>query len=655
MAAYQFCCLFFIVFSLFVPVDFAYSNSGKFPVEYFSELPDVNRVRISPNGENLASVVRVDFKEQKKETKGSAVQVANLKTGEKEFVFFTSNDHERIRWMRWGNDSKLLVSIIFPATRGYMNVQTNESRLLIVDVDVDKNKVRNAISTRFLNTLNYFPQFQDEVIDFLPNDDNHFLLQISTGTSVDNRVYKVSLGKPKMKLVQGSEPNVLDWTADKQGNVRIGEYFKDTNNKILHRFPGEKKWKVLWEFQSFSEDEIRPIGFGDDPNVLYVEARHGGKMAIFEVDLTDPTLKRTLVYANESYDVSGDLIYSTREKKVVGIELSDESDYVFWDEKYASFIRAINKALPGMDNYLVSTSKDENRYILYSSNSSDPGAYYFGDKKKKRLDPIAERYERLPLEHMVAKREVSYEARDGLEIEGFLTLPKGKKKGDRLPTIIFPHGGPISYSGRGFDYWTQFFANRGYAVLQMNFRGSYGYGFDFMKMGLAQWGLAMQDDVEDGTRWMIENGYADPEKVCIVGASYGGYAALMGAIKAPDLYKCVISFAGVTDLNSLLTRTRDFINYEMTKEQLGNNYGDLKGRSPAFNAAKIKAPVLLVHGESDRRVSVSQSRTMRNELKKHKKDVTYVELEKGSHYLGNNDNRVATFKVMDTFLSQHLN
>lgn len=578
--------------------------------------------------------------------------MADLTTGKKDFVYFVSNDNERIRWIRWGNDSKLLVSIIFPSTRGYMNVQTNETRLLIVDVD--KKKTRNAISNRFLNTLNFFPQFQDQVIDFLPHDDKHFLLQIDTATSIDQRVYKVSLDKAKMKLVQGSEPNIRGWTVDKQGNVRIGRYFKDTDYKIVHRFPGEKEWKVLWEFQSFSEDEIWPIGFGDDPNVLYGEARHNGLMAIFEVDLKSSNLQRRLVYANDKYDVDGSLIYSTRLKKVVGISLSDESDYVFWDEEYASFVNKLNRALPGMDNYLVSTSYDENRYILYSSNSSDPGAYYLGDKKSKRLDPIAERYERLPLKAMVPKQDVSYKARDGLDIEGYLTLPKGKKKEGKLPTIIFPHGGPISYTGNGFDYWTQFFANRGYAVLQMDFRGSYGYGYDFMKMGLEQWGLAMQDDVEDGTRWMIENGYSDPEKICIVGASYGGYAALMGAVKTPDLYRCIVSFAGVTDLNSLLARSRDFVNHEIAKDQLGSKSSDLRARSPKFNAEKITSPVLLIHGELDRRVAVSQSRGMRNELKKAKKEVSYVELPKGSHYLGNGENRVATFKAMDEFLSKHL-
>ncbi len=621
-------------------------EESSLPTEYFSDLPDVHSVRVSPDGEKLASVVRIDTKN----AKGRSVQVADLKDGKKKFVFFTDNKKEFINWIKWGNNDKLLVSLWFPSQR--WGVGTSETRLMIVDINT--GKVRNAISKRFLNSLYYYPQFQDQIVDILPDDENHFLLEINGGSDLDERVYKVSLNKSKMSLVHKSEPNVVDWISDNQGNIRIGRYFKDTTYKIIHRFSEKDKWKVLWEFESLSEDEVWPMGFGHDGNILYIDAYHEGKSAVFKVDLTDTNLKKRLVYANEKYDVDGYLIYSNLLKKAVGVEVSDGSGYFYWDDSYRSFMEKIDKALSNSDNTLVSMSDDENMYVIYSSSSSDPGVYYLGNKKQNRLDPIAERYERLPLGLMANKTRINYKARDGLDIEGYLTLPIGRKESDRVPTIIFPHGGPISYDGSGFDYWTQFFANRGYAVLQMNFRGSYGYGYDFMKKGLSNWGLEMQDDIEDGTRWMIEEGYSDPDNICVVGASYGGYAALMGAIKSPGLYQCVVSFAGVTDIGSLLTQSRNFTNHEVTKRMLGDNSGDLRSRSPLKNANKISVPVLLIHGDKDRRVTVSHSRRMRSSLEKYKKDVTYLELKNGTHFLTRGQNRIATFRAMDDFLDKHL-
>lgn len=267
---------------------------------------------------------------------------------------------------------------------------------------------------------------------------------------------------------------------------------------------------------------------------------------------------------------------------------------------------------------------------------------------------MAKRYERLSPEMLAEKQRITYKARDGLEIEAYLTLPKNSKKKSNLPTIIFPHGGPISHDGSGFDYWTQFFQNKGYAVLQMNFRGSSGYGFDFMREGIKNWGKAMQTDIEDGTKWMIEQGYSDQDNICIVGASYGGYAALMGAALTPDLYKCVVSFAGVSDLPKLVKSKWAYTSYELAKEQFGTDYRDMKKRSPYFLAEKITAPVLLIHGEKDRVVNIDQSKKMRKSLKLKDKDVKFVKLKDGTHFLNIQNNRLTTFREMDTFLSKHL-
>ena len=188
----------------------------------------------------------------------------------------------------------------------------------------------------------------------------------------------------------------------------------------------------------------------------------------------------------------------------------------------------------------------------------------------------------------------------------------------------------------------------------MNFRGSSGYGHDFMKSGLQKWGLAMQDDVEDGTSWLIEEGYADAENICILGASYGGYAALMGLVKTPDLYRCAISFAGVMDQDLLIKNTLKYENNKITKAQVGSDPDALKARSPIYNVNKITKPVLLIHGDQDRRVRVSHSREMQREMEKQGKDSTYIELKNESHYLDVNDNRLTTFEAIERFLALHL-
>lgn len=618
----------------------------KLPVSYFASLPDVSHVILSPDGESVASLQRVDVQG----IKGTSLNVVDLATGKSTLLLFVDNEEQRIRWIRWANDKKILVGTAFPGVR--YETPTTETRLLIVDVETKKN--RSAVNGKFLSTLYDYPQIQDFVVDILPNDNDHFLLHLNSGTSLNERVYKISLTKSEMKLVHGSKSNIVEWITDRYNNVRVGRYFYGTTNKFIHRPIGSKKWTTLWEFESFTEDKVWPIGFGENPNILYVSALHNGRDAVFKVDLSDSDLNKELVYANSKYDVSGSLVYSKLTKKVVGISLSDDQGYVFWDKEYKKLMAGINKALPGSDNSLVSMSDDERKYVVYVADDSDPGAYYLGDRDKNTLDPIAERYAKLDPKVLAEKRKVHYKARDGLDIEAFLTLPKSYVKGEKLPTIIFPHGGPISYGGSGFDYWTQFFANRGFAVFQMDFRGSSGYGFDFMKAGMQNWGLAMQDDVEDGTKWMINNGYTDANKICIVGGSYGGYAALMGAVKTPDLYQCAVSFAGVTDIAYLLLLSRSYVEYDITKAQIGSDSSALRKRSPLHNVESINIPILLIHGEEDRVVKVKHSRKMRSKLKRKKKDVTYLELEKGTHYLSNNDNRVAAFKAMDEFLQKHL-
>ncbi|WP_233280392.1 alpha/beta hydrolase family protein [Rheinheimera mangrovi] len=250
------------------------------------------------------------------------------------------------------------------------------------------------------------------------------------------------------------------------------------------------------------------------------------------------------------------------------------------------------------------------------------------------------------------KQRISYKARDGLEIEGFLSTPKGTEGPSAL--IVLPHGGPFSQDSNSFDIFSAYLVNKGYRVFQPNFRGSTGYGHEFLSQAVGQYGMAMQDDITDGVQHLIQKGIADPKRICIMGASYGGYAALLGAARTPDLYQCSISFAGVTDLEEQRNSYRNFTSYNLAKKQMGEDEDLLEENSPVNMVDKIKIPVLLLHGTEDRSVPVLQARLMASELADQKKVFQYIEIEEGTHHLDYLPHRKQTFEAIDEFLNKYL-
>ena len=617
------------------------SSAGKLPVEAFASVPDVDHVSLSPDGNKIISLVKFTSENRS----GKFVNLYDLATGKAKALLFSDNDRYVITDLAWANRKKVLVWAKFAAARN--RVLTTETRVEILDID--SGKVSPIVSRNFVKRLSYLPNRMDNVIDLMPNDDNHILMSMAgVESGGGHAVVKINLNYPgKAKVVQAPRSHVIDWLTDYQSRVRIGIALDEDQYTIFELGKDDGKRRDLWSFEAFSQQQVWPLAFDQNPDILFVKALYQGKDAIYKVDLNEKTLAKELVYFDPYYDVSGDIHRSPKTGEVIGIGNH------FWSPSYKKLQAGIDKALADTNNALINFSHDETKYLLLSTSDKESGLYLIGDRVAKTVDFVAARYEQLAPELLSEKKAVSYQARDGLQIEGFLTVPKGQQK-NNLPTIIFPHGGPISYDGNGFDYWTQFLANRGYAVFQMNFRGSSGYGHDFLKQGLQNWGRAMQDDVEDGTRWLIEHGIADKSRICIVGASYGGYAALMGAIKTPDLYQCVISFAGVTDLPYLLSSQRFYHGFELVKKQLGDDQAQLLSVSPVEFVDKINQPVLLIHGSKDRVVKTQHSYKMASRLKAANKQVDYLELEGADHYLSNNEHRLQTFSAIEAFLAEHL-
>ncbi len=646
-----------LLFFLFVTF---HTFAQPLPLEHFASLPDVSLLGLSPDGKKLSSVIRIDVDG----TSGMAVQLVDLASGEKKFVLFTDNTKYDIYWVRWKDNRTLLVGVVYPSKRdtwlGMHSAvfKTRETSLLIVDVD--SGEVRTPFKKSFLKKYKITPVTRDQVVDVLPEDPDHILMMLPTNQTLLDAsymgVYKVNIRNQRVQLVQKSENHVYHWITDQQHRVRAGllQDTRDGTRKILVNKLGTKGWTEAWPHKLFSEDEVYPLGFGLDPNMLYIRAYHQGSMAIFRVNLKDKNLKRELVFADPDYDVNGSLVYSPMTRDVVGVRYSQAGGFTFFDPELRQLQAAIDNALPTTRNQILAFSDDMKKYVVFSQSSIDSGTYYLGQRDPAKLDAVAYRYKYLTPDLMAPARRYDYKARDGLTIEAYLTLPLDST-GKNLPTIIFPHGGPISRDDDSFNYWSQYLANKGYAVLQMNFRGSAGQGLAFRNAGLKNWGKEMQDDIEDGARKLIADGISDAQSICILGGSYGGYAALMGAVKTPDLYRCAVSVAGVTNVFDLVKDNRAFWRgYNVIDEQIGNDNKELRAISPVNHADKIKIPVLLVHGDSDRQVDIKHGIQMRDALLKAGKKVTFLELPNEDHYLTNNDNRVATFRAIDTFLDENL-
>ena len=640
----QFSLLTFIVF-LFTEIAL---SDDQIPTEVFGSPPLIGTVKISPSGEKIAMYATLDNGD-------SAILIRDL-TKNEPLKPITSSDNKSLKLLsfNWFDDEIILASAWL--AQDVFNTKADYTRLL--RVNVDGSGFTPLFKKRHFKDLplRWEEGNQTRIMDWLPDDDENILVMIRMSNAKSPDVIKLNVKKNSIKTVKKGVAGVGYWMTDEDGRVRIGNTYdrNRSSGSIIFQEEGSTKWRTIWDYSSFGEDAVSVLGFGKEPNKVWYEAYKDGRVAVFSADISKQNIEPELVYSHPKRDVETYLRYRKDKKDPIGIGFRDENfHHVTWDKEAADFEKSIYALFPDKEVYFGGTSDDRNRYIIFVENSSTAGSFYLGDKKLGTLDLVAHSYPALANKVLPAKKAFFYKARDGLEIEAFLTLPEGKDK--NLPTIIFPHGGPIAADGeKGFDYWTSFFSNRGYAVVQMNFRGSTGYGFDFMKAGLGQWGGQMQKDVEDATYWAIKEGIADPDRICIVGGSYGGYAALMGAATS-DLYQCSVSFAGVSDLLYLLDGSRRYGGEETLRIMLGDkSRTELKEISPVNLADQIKIPVLLVQGDDDSRVLLKHGEAMRDALEEAGVDYIYIQQEDSDHFLTLKRNRLQFFEETEKFLKRHI-
>ena len=364
------------------------------------------------------------------------------------------------------------------------------------------------------------------------------------------------------------------------------------------------------------------------------------------------------------YDVESATVDPWTERVIGGRYSDDKSEVHYFDQKLQALQEGLEKAFPGLSVHQGSSNLDRDKLIVAVDGPHTPLTYYYLNRTTHQATEVASAWPALKSTDLGDEIAYPYKARDGLDIHAYLTLPPGKAP-KNLPVVIMPHGGPNCCRDEiGFDWWAQFLTNRGYAVLQPNFRGSSGYGLKFEQAGFHEWGLKMQDDITDGVKKLIADGIADPKRICIVGASYGGYAAEAGATFSPDLYACAVSWAGVSDLSELiLTGMRgptDFDSkaYSALTEQIGSNANDyerLIATSPDHHADQVKCPILLMHGEADTTVRIDQSEMENKALLKAGKTVEFIRFTGGEdHYMNVADTRIRMLKETERFLAKYI-
>ncbi|ESP90855.1 alpha/beta hydrolase family protein [Pseudoalteromonas luteoviolacea] len=612
------------------------------PIEAHASLPNVSQFNLSPNGSKYAYVVN----------RGGVLilVIQEATTGKVYPVTKTDNLNAKLNWFDWVNEDILLLGVSYTERQGLIRYTRTE----LLSYDLTKKKKGTQAVIRPKRGQNN-SQFKDNVISMLPDDPDHVLVSIDLKQRNRPGVYKLNVKKRRLKRVMSFKAHVVDWIADQQGNVRISYHQDDT--RVFYRLLDSKtnKWKTIFDYEVFSKNKVAVLGFDIDPNTLYIKAIHKDKESIFKVDITDPALSRELVFHDPNYDADGSLVYSPKTGAVAGYSHSNIDNVIhYWDEELRTLQTSISQVLPNATNVITDMDNHGNSYIVYSQSSKDPGSYLLGNRKNNSIYYLAQVYPQINEKTYLGKQQVEYAARDGIKIEAYITLPQGYKSGKNYPAIVLPHGGPAARDYQSYDYWSEFFASHGYIVFQPNFRGSYGYGFEFAQAAIGGWGKAMQDDLDDAAKWLIDEGYTNKSQMCIAGGSYGGYAAIMALIKHPDTFKCAASFAGVTDLASIYSQARYFTSKEVIRKQLGKDRDKLENISPINFANLVSKPILLIHGSEDSVVPVKHSQKMAKALKEHNQDVTYIELEDGDHHLSYQPHRITTLEAMLAFFDKQL-
>ena len=494
------------------------------------------------------------------------------------------------------------------------------------------------------------------LVDILHDDPEHIIVSHNRRDARVYDVFRVNVKSGEEKLIAQNPGNITGWQTDHAGRLRAATTTDGVNTSLLYREAEDQPFKPI--LTTNFKETVSPLLFTFDNRRLYVASNRGrDKTAIFEFDPATAKEGR-LIFEHPDVDVSG-LNHSRKRKVLTTVRYTTwKLQRHFLDAETRAIFRDLEAKLPGYEVNLSSTDRNEEKYIVATSGDKTRGKRYLYDKATKNLTLLADVSPWLPESELADMKPVKYRARDGLEIHGYLTLPRGVSPRN-LPVVVNPHGGPWYRDSWRFNPEVQLLANRGYAVFQPNFRGSTGYGRQFWEASFKQWGRKMQDDVTDGVQWLIKEGIADPRRVAIYGGSYGGYTTLAGITYTPDLYAAAVDYVGVSNIFSWMKAFPPYWKpyLEMVHEMVGHPENDaelLKAVSPLFHVDRIRTPVLVAQGARDPRVPKAESDQFVEAMRKRGVEVEYLVKDNEGHGFANEENRFEFYEAMERFLAKHL-
>lgn len=638
---------FFLALLLFCCVgSFA---EAKVPVRDFFEHRQFSAMKIAPDGKHVAFTYQEE----------TEVKLGVMRLRDQAVISsfgFGTNMH--VLNFHWANDQRVLMEVA-EVTGNLVNMQGITPDLYAANIDGSRRtlifaKRNDGILYRIMHML---PQQKDRIL----------IARYNTRDKTGWRAFTLDVNRGRERYLDDQPAgNVVGLIADNSGNVRIGiEAIEgksfDDDRTIIH-YKKDNSWQKLDVSAKRKNPDISPLGFSADNSKAYFSSNHdipegeSDVTGVFQYDFA--TSELTLLARHSFSDVGSVIRGSDGEVLAVSFATaSSDLELLNAEHPETKLFAGLQNAFPEQVVSFTSFDRDGNTVLINVKSDRNPGDFYLFDVKKGQARYLASALNKIKPAQMQPMREISFTARDGKIIRGLLTMPAGKTEG--VPLIVNVHGGPFGiYDSWGFNNEAQFFASRGYAMLQINFRGSGGYGDDFYRAGRLQWGHKMQDDITDGTLWAIEQGITNKDRVCIYGGSYGGYAALWGVIKEPDLYKCSVGYVGVYDMplffrgdGSDSSRIPNIDQY--LKAHVGEGEDYLRSISPVHHVDKIKAELFIVHGSKDVRVPIVHANNLRKALDGIGKPYEWLVKEDG-HGFFNVDNREALYTQMLAFFDKHI-
>jgi dipeptidyl aminopeptidase/acylaminoacyl peptidase len=598
------------------------------PLEDFFKNPEKTSYNISPDGKYISFMAPYE----------SRMNIFVQKAGSNKVTRLTSETARDIAGYYWANNSRIL----------YINDNGGDENFALFGVDMNgKNQ----------KCLTCFENVRTQIIDDLEDQPDYVIVGLNKRNPMVFDPYRLNINTGEMEMLAENPGNIQGWMTDHDGKLRVAFAIVDgVNTQLLYRDTESEEFRPILT-TSFKES-LSPQFFTFDNKMLYASSNLNRDKAAAVIFDPITATETELLYENEDYDISS-ISYSRKRKVITAVSFTSwKRERHFFDETTKNLFARLESELSGYEIGISASDKAEEKFIVRTYSDRSLGAYYFYDLKKDELTKIQEVSPWIDENQMAEIKPIQYRSRDGLIIHGYLTLPKGVEP-KNLPVVVNPHGGPWARDNWGFNPEVQFLANRGFAVLQMNFRGSTGYGKAFWESSFKQWGLNMQDDITDGVYWLIEQGIADPDRIAIYGASYGGYATLQGLVVTPTLYAAGVDYVGVSNLFTFMQTIPPYWKpmLDMMYEMVGNPEelkSQFEATSPALNAHRIMAPLFVAQGAKDPRVNIAESDQIVEAMRERGVEVEYMVKDNEGHGFRNEENRFDFYRAMEKFLAKHL-